>query len=87
MLRLQDQYVLILGLGASGLAMARWCALAGAKVTVADSRESPPGLQLLQSQWPHIRCLAGPLGPELLQGETYGATCSLSAAMRPSCWP
>ena len=73
MLRLQDQYVLILGLGASGLAMARWCALAGAKVTVADSRDNPPGLQLLQSQWPHIRCLAGPLGPELLQGAPYGA--------------
>ena len=41
---LQDQHVLILGLGASGLAMARWCQRCGAQVTVADTREQPPGL-------------------------------------------
>ena len=29
-MQLQGQHVLILGLGASGLAMARWCAQAGA---------------------------------------------------------
>ena len=39
---LHGQPVLILGLGASGLAMARWCARAGADVTVADTREAPP---------------------------------------------
>ena len=33
------------GLGASGLAMARWCALAGAHVTVADTRDAPPQLE------------------------------------------
>ena len=36
-MQLQGQHVLILGLGASGLAMARWCAQAGADVTVADT--------------------------------------------------
>jgi UDP-N-acetylmuramoylalanine--D-glutamate ligase len=46
-LQLQDQSVLILGLGASGLAMARWCARAGAQVTVADTRPAPPGLAAL----------------------------------------
>ncbi|HEX7637195.1 MAG TPA: hypothetical protein VF457_02260, partial [Burkholderiaceae bacterium] len=30
--------VLVLGLGASGLAMARWCAAHGARVRVWDSR-------------------------------------------------
>ncbi len=39
---LQGQTVLVLGLGDSGLAMARWCARHGASVRVADSRESPP---------------------------------------------
>jgi len=39
---LRDQNVLILGLGASGLAMAKWCARAGARVTVRDTRSDPP---------------------------------------------
>ncbi|HWH73640.1 MAG TPA: Mur ligase family protein, partial [Methylibium sp.] len=39
---LAGQTVLVLGLGDSGLAMARWCARQGASVRVADSRESPP---------------------------------------------
>jgi UDP-N-acetylmuramoylalanine--D-glutamate ligase len=37
-----QQRVLVLGLGDSGLAMARWCASHGAQVTVWDSREQPP---------------------------------------------
>jgi len=38
---LQDTVVLVLGLGESGLAMARWCAGHGASVRVWDSREAP----------------------------------------------
>ncbi|MFG6416341.1 UDP-N-acetylmuramoyl-L-alanine--D-glutamate ligase [Roseateles sp. DC23W] len=40
--QLNGQRVLVLGLGDSGLAMARWCAGFGAQVTVWDSREQPP---------------------------------------------
>ena len=36
--------VLVLGLGDSGLAMARWCVRFGAQVTVWDSRAQPPQL-------------------------------------------
>ena len=39
---LQDRHVLVLGLGQSGLAMARGCARVGARVTVWDTREAPP---------------------------------------------
>ena len=42
-----QQRVLVLGLGDSGLAMARWCARFGARVTVWDSREKPPQLEAL----------------------------------------
>jgi UDP-N-acetylmuramoylalanine--D-glutamate ligase len=44
---LLDQRVLVLGLGDSGLAMARWCARFGAQVTVWDSRAQPPQLGAL----------------------------------------
>ncbi len=65
---LQDQHVLILGLGASGLAMARWCARCGAQVTVADTRVAPPQLARLQSELPAARFISGALGSELVQG-------------------
>ena len=42
------RHVLVLGLGASGIAMARWCAREGARVTVADTRETPPQLPALR---------------------------------------
>ncbi|MDO4794696.1 MAG: UDP-N-acetylmuramoyl-L-alanine--D-glutamate ligase [Brachymonas sp.] len=56
---LQQQHVLILGLGASGLAMARWCARQGARVTVADTRSEPPQLAALQSDVPQARFVNG----------------------------
>ena len=63
---LQDQHVLILGLGASGLAMARWCARSGAQVTVADTRSAPPQLVALQRDVPGARLVSGPLDTALL---------------------
>jgi UDP-N-acetylmuramoylalanine--D-glutamate ligase len=65
MLQLHDQHVLVLGLGASGLAMARWCSLAGAHVTVADTREVPPGLEALRSEFPAARFVAGAFSADL----------------------
>jgi UDP-N-acetylmuramoylalanine--D-glutamate ligase len=55
---LRDLPVLVLGLGASGLAMARWCARCGAVVTVWDSRENPPGAQDLERELPEVRRIA-----------------------------
>ena len=52
---LQQQSVLVLGLGASGLAMARWCARHGAQVTVADTRTAPPQLATLRGELPGVR--------------------------------
>jgi len=63
---LHDQHVLVLGLGASGLAMARWCAVQGARVTVADTRQDPPELPALREQLPQARFVAGEFGPVLL---------------------
>jgi len=66
MFALKNQAVLVLGLGASGLAMARWCDRQGARVTVADTREVPPQLAALRADVPHATFIAGPLHEALL---------------------
>ncbi len=66
---LQDKHVLVLGLGLSGLAQARWCVRCGARVTVADTRQAPPQLATLQAELPDVRFVAGPFGAELVQGQ------------------
>ncbi len=68
MRHLQDLPVLVLGLGASGLAMARWCARHGAHVTVADTREAPPHLDALRQEFPNVAIVTGPFGAELVEG-------------------
>lgn len=47
-MELSGKHVLVLGLGESGLACARWCARQGARVRVADTRAAPPGLDALR---------------------------------------
>jgi UDP-N-acetylmuramoylalanine--D-glutamate ligase len=65
---LHGQQVLVLGLGESGLAMARWCARQGATVSVWDSRETPPQLGELREALPQATVRSGELTAELLQG-------------------
>ena len=68
MQQLRDLHVLILGLGASGLAMARWCARHGAVVTVADTREAPPQLPTLQAECSGVRFVSGAFTASLVEG-------------------
>ena len=71
---LLDENILILGLGASGLAMARWCVRCGAaSVTVADTRESPPQLAKLQQELPQVRFVAGGFDASLVDGRNLHA--------------
>jgi len=70
---MQGQNMLILGLGASGLAMARWCVRCGAQVTVADTRAAPPQLPLLQQELPQVRFVAGDFGAALVEGQELAA--------------
>jgi len=64
---LRDQPVLVLGLGASGYAMARWAARCGARVTVADTRADPPRLQALREHLPTAGFISGALDAALLE--------------------
>ena len=70
---LQGQRVLILGLGISGIAMARWCVRAGADVTVADTREVPPYLSALQTELPGVRFVAGAFTAALVDGQSLSS--------------
>jgi UDP-N-acetylmuramoylalanine--D-glutamate ligase len=67
-LPLREQQVLVLGLGESGLAMARWCVRAGAAVRVWDSREAPPQAAALRETCPQALLHSGPLDAAALQG-------------------
>ncbi|NNF50917.1 MAG: UDP-N-acetylmuramoyl-L-alanine--D-glutamate ligase [Gammaproteobacteria bacterium] len=58
--------VLVAGLGATGLSVARFLARRGVAVTVADTRESPPGLEALQREHPEIRIYVGTLPASVL---------------------
>lgn len=44
---LRDGITLIVGLGETGVAAARWCARHGASLRIADTRTAPAGLQIL----------------------------------------
>ena len=68
MSELTGKHVLVLGLGESGLAMARWCALRGSRVRVADSRATPPGLDALREDAPLAEIVTGAFGAEVLDG-------------------
>ena len=67
MKHLRDLPVLVLGLGESGLAMARWCASHGANVRVWDSRELPPQAAALVLAAPQATLFTGALSAEALQ--------------------
>ena len=70
---LHDQHVLVLGLGASGLAMARWCASQGARVTVLDNRAAPPQSAALAASVPSATLAHGAFDASSIDGSDIRA--------------
>jgi UDP-N-acetylmuramoylalanine--D-glutamate ligase len=66
MKQLTGKNILVLGLGASGLALARWCARWGAQVTVADTLAAPPQLEALRAHVPAAAFMQAEMGEALL---------------------
>jgi UDP-N-acetylmuramoylalanine--D-glutamate ligase len=66
-LELAGKKTLVLGLGDTGLACARWLSARGALVTVADSRSAPPHAARLAELLPEVGLLTGPFDDALLQ--------------------
>lgn len=62
----QHQRVLVLGLGETGLSALRWLLKQGAEVSVADSRQHPPGVDTLLKTYPDLKVHTGPFVLEVL---------------------
>ena len=58
-MNLSGKNALVLGLGETGLSMARFLARCGARVRVADTREAPPGLAALAEKVPQAELVLG----------------------------
>jgi UDP-N-acetylmuramoylalanine--D-glutamate ligase len=65
---LTNRRALVLGLGASGLSMARWLNARGASVRVADSREAPPFAAQLRGELPEVELRTGAFRSESFAG-------------------
>lgn len=72
---------LVLGLGESGLAMARWLSLCGAFVSVADTRQHPERLSLLENEIPDAVFKGGAFSNDLVKGVDIIA---VSPGLRPN---
>ena len=65
---LAGKRVLILGLGDTGLSVAKWVVREGGKARVADTRADPPQLASLKAQVPAAEARCGAFTPRLLDG-------------------
>ncbi len=64
-MNLAGRKVLVLGLGDTGLSMAKWLARRGALVRVADTRAAPPRLADLKRSLPSVPANCGPFRDEM----------------------
>lgn len=60
-MRFEGRRVAVLGLGITGLSVARWVAARGGRVTVADTRTEPPCAAALRAELPQIPVSTGPV--------------------------
>ena len=68
MTQLKGKFVLVLGLGETGLSMLRWLYAQGARLRVADSRSAPPGLAEAARHVDAAQILCGPFSVSMFDG-------------------
>lgn len=65
MIELKDKNVLVLGLGDTGLSALRWLSKKGARLSVADTREHPPGIDVVKNELPQAHIYTGAFTSEI----------------------
>lgn len=60
--------MLVVGLGDTGLSALRWLAHQGARLSVADSRKSPPNLEMVKTEFPALQVFTGAFTAVILSG-------------------
>ncbi|HYN53287.1 MAG TPA: UDP-N-acetylmuramoyl-L-alanine--D-glutamate ligase, partial [Methylotenera sp.] len=58
-IELKSKRVLVLGLGETGLSALRWLNAQGARLSVADTRDNPPGIAALKAELPEVTVYTG----------------------------
>ncbi len=71
MINIKNKKILILGLGVSGFAMARWCSRHGAEITIVDTREIPPKFNTFKKILPNARFICNEFEPDLILNNSY----------------
>lgn len=64
---LNNKRVLVLGLGETGLSALRWLVAQGADIAVADTRENPPNIDAVKTEFPNISVYLGELDEDVLK--------------------
>ena len=64
----KSAYTLVVGLGITGLSVARYLIARGETIVVADSRQTPPGLDALRSAYPQTEIVLGEFDEALFMG-------------------
>lgn len=64
---LNNKRILVLGLGETGLSALRWLFAQGAKVAVADTRENPPNIDVVNVEFPEVNVYLGELNANVLK--------------------
>jgi UDP-N-acetylmuramoylalanine--D-glutamate ligase len=64
-LELKNKHVLVLGLGETGVSTLRWLNTQGARLSVADTRETPPGIEVLKIELPQVNIHTGAFTAEM----------------------
>ncbi len=70
-MNLYGKTILVLGMGETGLSMAKWLSRIGSNIRVADSRAAPPNLCALEHVISAAQIFTGPFSTKILKGVDF----------------